>query len=91
MEDLGCPVDRTPLSALLVGSNGKDGPIQLASAKLQELPEGDALRRPTALGTPLLDFLSGFSPLAFAFSQGARKAAWARAFNAALARVMNPS
>ena len=39
MEILGCPVVRIPLSALLARSNGKDEPIQLVSAQLQELPE----------------------------------------------------
>lgn len=40
MEILGCPDVRMPLSALLTESNGKDEPIQLVSAQLQELPEG---------------------------------------------------
>ena len=38
MENVGHPVSTIPLSALLVGSNGKGKPIQSVQALLQELP-----------------------------------------------------
>ena len=40
MENLGCPDIKFPLSAMLVESKGKDEPIHLVPAQLQELPEG---------------------------------------------------
>ena len=44
---------RIPLSALLVGSDGKDEPIRSVPAQLQELPEGFTLfhQPPTGLHT----------------------------------------
>ena len=53
MEILVCPVARIPLSALLVGSDGKDEPIRSVPAQLQELPEGFTLfhQPPTGLHT----------------------------------------
>ena len=64
MEILVCPVARIPLSALLVGSDGKDEPIRSVPAQLQELPEGFTLfHQPPRGSTP--DFLSGFTPIAF--------------------------
>ena len=62
MEDLRCPVDRTPLSTLLAVSNGKGEPIRLAPGWLQELPEGVAVQVPAALGTPLRIFCLGLLP-----------------------------
>ena len=73
MEILVCPVARIPLSALLVGSDGKDEPIRSVPAQLQELPEGFTLfhQQPTGLH-------SGFSvrvySLSLCFSQSNHKA-----------------
>ena len=73
MEILVCPVARIPLSALLVGSDGKDEPIRSVPAQLQELPEGFTLfhQPPTGLH-------SGFSvrvySLSLHFSQSHHKA-----------------
>lgn len=73
MEILVCPVARIPLSALLVGSDGKDEPIQSVPAQLQELPEGFTLfhQQPTGLH-------SGFSVRVYShslhFSQSNHKA-----------------
>lgn len=73
MEILVCPVARIPLSALLVGSDGKDEPIRSVPAQLQELPEGFTLfhQPPTGL-------YSGFSVRVYShslhFSQSNRKA-----------------
>ena len=63
MEILVCPVTRIPLSALLVGSDGKDEPILSVPAQLQELPE---------VFSP--DVLSGFTPIAFASPKSNHKA-----------------
>ena len=65
-EDMGilvCPVARIPLSTLLVGSDGKDEPIRLVPAQLQELPEGSTLfhQPPTGLH-------SGFSVRVYSHS-----------------------
>ena len=73
MEILVCPVARIPLSALLVGSDGKDEPIRSVPAQLQELPEGFTLfhQPPTGLH-------SGFSVRVYShslrFSQSNHKA-----------------
>lgn len=37
-------------------------PIRLVSFRLQELPEGDVVRLPTAYGAPLQIFFQGFLP-----------------------------
>ena len=50
MEIVGCPVFKYSLSALLLGSNGKDKPIWLVVVWLQELPEGVTLFNQPSMG-----------------------------------------